>query len=165
MGANTNAADAVRDTPVSGQMRRAGLSLRVRLRRTRIDGELADAGGRARSEEHALRAAQLASEVNRRQVARSLREVVAAAENPRAEWLGSTAPLDRDVVVAGRDELMGLAHRLEQTGPLGPCGVARARVLASDGMGPLYNPASERSLGEAISWIADGLDMGPSSGA
>jgi len=143
----------------------AGLSLRVRLRRRRIDGELADAGGRASSEEYALRAAQLASEVNRRQVARSLREVVAAAENPRAEWFGSTALLDRDVAVAGRHGLMGLAQRLEQAGPLGACGIARARVLASDGMGPLYNPASERSLAEAISWIADGLDMSPSSGA
>ena len=94
-----------------------------------------------------------------------MREVVAAAENPRAEWLGSTALLNRDVVVPWRGGLMGLAERLEQPGPVGPCGVARASVLASDGMGPLYNPASERSLGEAISWIADGLDMSPSNGA
>ena len=146
-------------------MRRAGLSLRVRLWRRRIDRQLADADRRAHSEEHALRAEQRASEVNRRRVARSLREVVVAAENPRAEWLGSTALLDRDVAVAGRDGLMALAERLEQTEPLGPCGIARARVLASDGLGPLHNPASERSLGEAISWVADGLDMGPSGGA
>jgi hypothetical protein len=163
MNANTNAAEAVRGTPVPGQMRRAGLGLRVRLRRGRIDRELADAGGRALSEEHALRAAQLASESTRGQVARTLREVVACAENPRAEWLGSTALLDRDVAVAGRAGLMDLVQRLEQKGPLSPCGLARARILASDGMGPLYNPASERSLGEAISWIADGLDMAPSS--
>jgi hypothetical protein len=37
MNANTNAAEAVRGTPVPGQMRRAGLGLRVRLRRGRID--------------------------------------------------------------------------------------------------------------------------------
>jgi hypothetical protein len=83
----------------------------------------------------------------------------AAAENPRAEWFGSTALLDRDVVAAWREELTGLAERLEEPGPVGPCGVARARVLACDGMGPLYNPASERYMGEAISWIAEGLDM------
>jgi hypothetical protein len=165
MSAHTNAADAIGDTRVSGQMRRAGLSLRVRLRRRRIDRELADTGGSAISEAHALRAVQLASDVNRREAARSLREVVAAADSPRAEWFGSTALLDRDVAVAGRDGLMGLAQRLEQREPLGPCGIARARVLASDGMGPLYNPASERSLVEAISWIAEGLDMRPSSGA
>jgi hypothetical protein len=165
MSAHTNAVDAAGDTPVSGQLRRAGLSLRVRLRRRRIDRELADGRGLRLSEAHALRAVQLTSEVNRRLLARSLREVVAAADSPRAEWFGSTALLDRDVAAAGRDGLIGLAQRLEQSGPLGPCGIARARVLASDGMGPLYKPASERSLGEAISWIAEGLDMGPSSGA
>jgi hypothetical protein len=165
MSTNTNAADATRHTRISGQRRRAGVSLRVRLRRGRIDRDLAEARVHDRSEEHTLREAQLASEVNRRDIARSLREVVAAAESPRAELLGSTALLDRDVVVAWRDGLMGLVERLEQSGPIGPCGVARARVLASDGMGPLYNPASERSIGEAISWIADGLDMSPSNRA
>jgi hypothetical protein len=159
MSTNTNTADAAPLIGTSGQMRRAGLSLRVRLRRARLDRELADVRAGERSEEHALRAAQLTSRVTRRDTARSLREVVAAAENPRAEWFGSTALLNRDAVMPWRDELTRLAGRLEQTGPSGPCGVARARVLASDEMGPLYNPASERSMREAISWIAEGLDM------
>jgi hypothetical protein len=64
-------------------------------------------------------------------------------------------------VVAWRDRLTEPAERLERPGPIGPCGVARARVLAVDGMGPLYNPASERSMEEAISWIVEGLDMAP----
>jgi hypothetical protein len=91
-----------------------------------------------------------------------LREVVAAAENPRAELLGSTALLDREIVVRWREGLLGLAERLEQSGPVGACGVPRSLVLASDGMGPLHNPASERSMGEAIRWIAEGLEMFPS---
>jgi hypothetical protein len=165
MSTDTNTADAAPQLGTSGEMRRAGLSLRVRRRRARLDRDLADARVSERSEEHALRAAQLTSGVTRRDTARSLREVVAAAENPRAEWFGSTALLDRDIVAAWRDGLTGLAERLEQPGAIGPCGVARARVLASAGMGPLYNPASEQSMGEAISWIADGLDLGPSSGA
>lgn len=169
MSTNTNTYEAAGHTRKSGQTRRAGVSLRVslraRLRRGRIDRDLAEARVHNGSEEHTLRAAQLASEANRRNTARSLREVVAAAENPRAEWLGSTALLNRDAVVPSREGLMGLVERLEQAGPIDPCGVARARVLASDGMGALYTPASERSLGEAISWIADGLDMSPSNGA
>jgi hypothetical protein len=165
MSTNTNTADAAPQLGTSGQMPRAGLSLRVRLRRARLDRDLADARMGERSEEHALRAAQLTSGATRCDTARSLREVVAAAENPRAEWFGSTALLDRDVVVAWRDRLAGLAERLEQPSPIGACGVARARVLASDGMGPLYNPASERSLAEAIWWIADGLDTSVSNGA
>jgi hypothetical protein len=165
MSTNTNTADAAPQLGRSGQMRRTGLSLRVRLRRTRLDRELADARVGERSEEHELRAAQLTSEANRRDIARSLREVVALAENPRAEWLGSTALLNRDVVLPSRDGLMGLVKQLEQSSPIGPCGVARARLLAFDGMGPLYNPVSERSIGEAISWTADGLELSPSSGA
>jgi len=165
MSTNTNAYEAARPTRISGQTRHAGVSLRVRLRRGRIDRDLAEARVHNNSEEHTLREAQLASMVNRRDIARSLREVVALAENPRAEWLGSTALLNRDVVVPSRDGLMGLVERLEQTGPIGVCGVARVRVLASDAMGPLYNPASERSMGEAISWVADGLDMSALSGA
>jgi hypothetical protein len=159
MSTDTNIADAAPQLETYGQKRRAGMSLRVRLRRGRIDRDLAEARVSDLSEEHRLRAAQLASEVNRRDIARSLREVVVLAENPRAEWLGSTALLNRDVVVPSRDGLMGLVERLEQTGPIGACGVARARVLASDAMGPLYNPASERSMADAISWIAEGMDM------
>jgi hypothetical protein len=64
-------------------------------------------------EEHELRAAQLTSGITRRDTARSLHRVVAAAENPRAEWLGSTALLDRDAVLPWRDELTHLAGRLE----------------------------------------------------
>jgi hypothetical protein len=159
MSINTNVAHAPRHARTSGQARLIALNLRVRLRRARIDRDLAEAGISDRSEEQTLRAAQLTSAANRRDAARSLREVVVAAENPRAELLSSTALLERDVVVPSRDGLMGLAARLEHSGPVGPCGVARARVLVSDGMGPLYNPHSERSLGEAISWIAAGLDM------
>jgi hypothetical protein len=159
MSTNTNTADAAPQLGTSGRMPRAGLSLRVRLRRARLDRDLADARVGERSEEHALRAAQLTSGATRCDTARSLREVVAAAENPRAEWFGSTALLDRDNVLPWRDGLTALAERLDQPGPIGPCGVARARVLTYDGMGPMYNPASEQSMGEAISWIAEGLDM------
>jgi hypothetical protein len=160
MSIDANTADAAPRVGTSGQTWRTGLSLRVRLRRTRLDRDLADARIGERSEEQQLRAAQLTSEVTRRDTTRSLREVVAAAENPRAEWFASTALLNRDVVMPRRSELMALVHRLEQPGPIGPCGAARARVLAIDGIGPLYNPASEHSMGEAISWIAGGMDMG-----
>jgi|GEM_PF-2627006 len=159
MSTNMNTADPAHSLGTSGQMRRAGLSLRVRLRRTRLDRDLANARVGELSEEQERRAAQLTSVVTRRNTARTLREVAAAAGNPRAEWLGSTALLNRDAVPSWRDELTRLAGRLEQTGPIGPCGVARALVLASDGMGPLYNPASEQSMGEAIAWIGEGLDM------
>ena len=81
---------------------------------------------------------------------------------PRGESLGGVVRFNR---AAGQGRrcgltggLIGLVERLEQPGAIGPCGVARARVLASDGMGPLYNPASStplvrRSRGSPRDWI------------
>lgn len=63
MSTNTTAAGAPRHTRRSGQTPRASVRLRVRLRRERIDRDLADnARMHNRSEEHTLRAAQLTSE-------------------------------------------------------------------------------------------------------
>jgi hypothetical protein len=130
----------------------------VCVRRRRIDADLADGQLPAHGEEHVLRAAQLAAGASRRKLAGSLREVVDAAENPRAEALGSAALVDRQAVLGWRGGLLGLAERLERPGPVSPCGIARGVTLVSDGVGPLYNPASERPLGEAIWWVADGLE-------
>jgi hypothetical protein len=135
-------------------MPRTGLSLRMRLRRARLDRDLADARVGERPGERALRAARLTSRVTHRDTARSRREVVTAAENPRAEWSGSIALLDRDVGGTGSPGWPGGSRSRVRSVRM----ASRARVLASDGMGPLYNPASERSLGEAIARIADGLD-------
>jgi hypothetical protein len=157
MAARTKRTEMVRRVQTASALRRVALRLRVRLWRRRIDADLAD-GRLHGGENHALRAAQLATEASPRNLARSLREVVDAAENPRTEMLGSTALIDRHAVLGWLGGLLGLAERLERSGPICPCGVARGVTLISDGMGPLYNPASERSLGEVIWSIADGLD-------
>ncbi|MGA2320977.1 MAG: hypothetical protein ABSG95_09585 [Solirubrobacteraceae bacterium] len=133
----------------------------MRIRRGRLDRELAEGCVCDASEARALRARQLADLVTRGQLARSLREVVAQAENPRAGVLSSTVPVVRRVVVAWREALLGLAERLEQAGPINPGGVARVLDLLSDGTGPLYNPAPRRSIEEAIWWVADGLYLCP----
>ena len=133
-----------------------GARLRVRLRRGRLDRELAEGRDPEACGDRALRAGQLTEAVTRRRVARSLRGVVAKAERAPG-GLGSAAPVCRGAVLAWREGLLGLADRLEQPGALNPCGVARALVLLTDGTGPLYNPAPEPSLGELVWWVADGL--------
>jgi len=145
MSTNTTTAEAPRDARISSRTRRAGLSLCVRLRRARIDRDLAEARLSERSEEHALRAAQLASEVNRRAIARSLRDVVAAAENPRAEWLGSTAPLNRDVVLPTRAGLMELVKRLGRSGPIHRGSQRRSRRPDHRRARPSYSQPTNRS--------------------
>lgn len=106
-----------------------------------------------------MRASQLADPVGWRELACSLRRVVADAESPRAAPPASTVPVLRDVVVPWREALIGLAERLEQPMPINPVGAARVLALLTDGAGPLYNPAPERSIGEAIWWVADGLAL------
>ena len=148
---------------MSMQGQRLGLRarLRVRLARGRLDRELADARVRDTSEDHALRARQLATPAARRQLACSLRRVLADAEDPRTAMRGSTVPVLWDAVLPWREALYGLAERLEQTEPVNPLGLARMRVLLTDGMGPLYNRAYERSLREMVWWIVDGLQLCP----
>jgi hypothetical protein len=56
---------------------------------------------------------------------------------------------------------LGLAERLERPVEVNPTGVARVLMLLTDGSGPLYNPARDRSVGEALWWVADGLALCP----
>ncbi len=137
------------------------LRLRVRVRRWRLDRELAAGPAGEISPELALRGRQLADPRSARTIARSLRRVVAAADRPPSPHPGGGVPVARPAVRASREALLGLAERLEQPVAVSPCGVARALMLLTDGAGPLFNPASERSLAEAIWWVADGLAQCP----
>lgn len=112
------------------------------------------------SVDHALRAGQLLDPLTRRELARSLREVVRRAENPSPAPFGSTVPVLGNVVLSWREGLLGLAERLERPVPTNPCGVARVLLLLTDGAGPLYSRAPQRPIGEMLWWIADGLQLG-----
>jgi hypothetical protein len=135
----------------------ARLRLGVRLRHWRLDRELADGVAASASARHALRAAQLTRPATRAALARSLRAVVARAQDPFAALSGAV-PVRRAEVGAWAQGLLGLAERLERNRPVSPQGMARVRLLVSDGLGPLYNSHSELTLGEAIWRVADGLE-------
>jgi hypothetical protein len=133
--------------------------LRVHLHRGRLDHQIAEGFDPAAFEDRALRAVQLAGLPARRRVARSLRGVVRAADQPAP--LSSAVPVWRPTVLPWRQALLGLAERLERPEPVNPCGVARALIVLTDGAGPLYVREAARSVGEAVWWIADGLDPCP----
>ena len=142
--------------------------LRVRFRRSLLDRQLAAGGSTERSPVHALRARQLADPAGRSAVAKALRDVVDDAMEPYAVLtpvrLRRTAflvSLRQDEVREWQEGLRGLVERLEGSAPVSPCGVARARMLLTDGTGPLYNPNADRGLGETLWWIADGLALCP----
>lgn len=142
--------------------RRSRLSLqaRVRVHRASIDRELA-AGRFPAREESVMRASQLADPAGRRRVARSIRRLADYAIAPPSMVLTSTAPINRAEIRRCREGLLGIAERLEREGPVNPCGVARAVVLLGDGDGPVYCRSPERSLDDALWWIADGLQPCP----
>lgn len=135
------------------------LRTRVRIRRRRLDRELA-IGCELVSADHSLRARQLMDPATRRRLASSLRRVVAEAERSQAVVF-SSVPVCRATVAPWREGLLGLAEALTAPEPLNPCGVARTLELLSDGTGPLFNPASRRSIAEMVWWIADGLQPCP----
>jgi hypothetical protein len=133
--------------------------VRVRLSHGRLDRGLADGWPPEAFEDLSLRAAQLAGVRTRRGVAGSLRRLVRLAELPPLARFGSAVPVCRSSVLRWREGLLGLAERLDDPIPVNPCGVARALVLLTDGSGPFYNPNEARRMGEAVWWVADGLQL------
>jgi hypothetical protein len=131
----------------------------VKLHRHRLDHQLADGLDPLDLTERALRATQLAAMPAQRRTARSLRRVVKEAGRPTGLALEATIPVSQRAVLTWRQGLLGLADRLERPEPVNPCGVARALVLLTDGVGPLYDPGAARSMGDAVWWIADGLQL------
>ena len=131
--------------------------LRVRLSHGRLDRGLADGWPPEAFEDLSLRAAQLAGLPTRRRVADSLRRLVRHAELAPFARLGSAVPVCRSSVLRWREGLLGLAERLDGPAPVNPCGVARALVLLTDGGSPFYNPHEAQQMGQAVWWVADGL--------
>lgn len=140
------------------------LRLRVWVRRRRLNNELAAGFEPHASDELALRARQLTDTSTRRRLARSLRGVASDVEDRRAAVLGPGVPVCRKVL-PWREGLLGLAERLDGREPVNARGVARTLLLLTDGSGPIYNPAPRRSIGEAVWWIAEGLQLSPTSDA
>lgn len=71
--------------------------------------------------------------------------------------ISSAVPPLRSDVKAFRRGLLEIADCLQRPEAVPACGVARASWLLTDGAGPLYNRHAQRSLIEAVWWIADGF--------
>lgn len=143
----------------SASTSRLVLRVRVRVRRARLDRQLADGLAPEALLDRAVRAGQLVDPATRRRTARTLRRLVMEAELPAAARACPVVPVHRRSVLPWREALLGLADRLENSAPLNPCGIARTLVLLTDGAGPLYDPRSAFALGDAVWWVADGLQL------
>jgi hypothetical protein len=134
---------------------RAGLldRLMVRARARALDSALACGTSAEASARLALRAQQLVRMRNRRDLARGVRRILAEAERPGPSR-SPQAPVCSDRVRAAAAEFRALAGLLLSPAPLPARGVAQARLLVTDGGGPLYRRSCQDDLralvGEAV---------------
>jgi hypothetical protein len=132
------------------------LRLRVYLTRGRLDRQLADAPSCALTRALALRSRQLTERGTRLELADLFRAIVEHVES--SPQLVTSDVTDRVAVRTAREPVLGLAERLEGSVPVNPRGVAQAKALLTDGLSPLYNRSSERTVTQAIWQIQDNLD-------
>jgi|HubBroStandDraft_3_1064219.scaffolds.fasta_scaffold135822_2 hypothetical protein len=136
------------------------LRLRVYLTRGMLDRRIATGSACESSAALALRAAQLIDPRTRRQTARALYGIVEYVERVGSRPAFTAVVVDRRAVRSSRHAILGLAERLEGGAPAAPRGVALARMLLTDGIGPLFNANSRQTAIEAIWSIGDALEDG-----
>ena len=120
----------------------------ARYMATSLDSQLAGGVGPESSLRLALRARLLVRPAHTRTISRALKWLVMTSEaSPRAPV---RAPVRREAVRLARGELLTLADRLVEPGPLGAQGVARVQLLLRDGAGPLYSAKPGRDLGSEV---------------
>jgi hypothetical protein len=128
----------------------------LRNARRRADGELV--ATRLPPPRLAWRAAELVSDEHRIDLARSLTDVVHAADE---RLLPAASPIARAAVRECRPQLLAIAARLfEVSEPVSARGVLLAMRLLTYGSGPLYGRGDPERLRAAASAILVALDGG-----
>jgi hypothetical protein len=121
--------------------------LRARWHAGHLDHELAAGVSPDSTVDRSLRAQSLVQLCTRRDLARSMRRVLAAAtQRPASGRL--PAPVSRAPVAACATEIDELISRLLAPGPVAARGVAQARLLITEAGGPLYRVGHRASAAE-----------------
>jgi len=129
--------------------------LLARFRAGQLDRQLAGGSSPDATIALALRAGILEGMRERRQLARTVRHIIAAAAPDSSARL--VVPLCRDRVRASSAELAELIDSLLTPGPVSAQGVAQARALVTEATSPLYNRASCIDLRAAAHAAADAM--------
>jgi hypothetical protein len=127
----------------------------ARLRADHLDRQLAAGTSPDSTIELALRAGMLESMRERRQLARTLRKIIAAASPDSGRR--PVVPLCRDRIRASSAQLAELVDVLLAPGPVSAQGVAQTMALVTDATSPLYNPANRSDLRAAAHAAAHAL--------
>jgi hypothetical protein len=127
------------------------------LRRHSLDRELARGVDPASSPGLALRASRLTRSRSRQRLARSLRDVIADAQHPPRVPSARVAP-SRAEVLDARESLREVQDLLASSAPVYAAGIARLKMLLTDGVSPLYTPRHRGELGKELERILAGLE-------
>jgi hypothetical protein len=109
----------------------------ARLRAHQLDRLLAVGVSAPPGSALAVHQARLTSVAEREAIARALRRAVRDAHAGGAPR-SSRVPLHPNNIAAAEDLIDAITRRLHSPRPVGACGMARLRVVLSDGSGPLY---------------------------
>jgi hypothetical protein len=117
---------------------RPSLAARVtaRLRADQLDRQLAVGVPAPAGSALAVHQARLTSVAERETVARTLRQAVHATHAGTSRW--SRIPVHPTNIVAAQDLIAAITLRLHSPRPVSARGMARLRVVLSDGCGPMY---------------------------
>jgi hypothetical protein len=139
--------------------RRAGLRDRLvaRILAARLDDELARGVAPEASVPLLLRAQRLIAPGTRAALAHDIERILRDAMSSCVWVISQVAPRRRAVLDAA-EELHALAHRLSAPGPVSAGGVARVRLLLTDGAGPLYFHGASDGLRTVASSALDSLE-------
>jgi hypothetical protein len=146
-----------RSTSVEASLK---LRLRVYVTRGALDRQIAAGRPYESTPALALRSRQLTDARTRQQIARSLRGIVDYADYRRSHRIISASVVEPAAVRRARHPILGLAERLEGAAQVNAAGVARAQVLLTDGLSPLYNRNCPRTATQAIYEVQDALEQG-----
>jgi hypothetical protein len=151
--------DAVPKHPESRELAETGPNLdvriRTRIRRSRLDSQLAHGADSTASAERALRAAQLQSTAERARIANALVEMLGDAR--RGEPMTLRPRPQRAAVREAADDVLALVLRLRDARPAAVRGAAMAARLVDDRTSPMHRHDTG-DLREAIRAAASALD-------
>jgi hypothetical protein len=131
--------------------------LAARLGAGHLDGELARGADPEERPALALRARRLLAPRTRAALGRHVQDMLRDALDGEGAVITRIRPR-RAAVLEAAGELDAVARRLLEPRPVSASGVARVRLLLTDGCGPLYFPGTGETLRAAVAAALSGLE-------
>jgi hypothetical protein len=132
----------------------------VRLKAASLDRRLAAGEAAASDQLLAARANLLVEWQGRRCLAEDWEHLLSAARKPTVAR-SPRLPLQSEAIVGAEHYVRELVAKLRQPADVSPRGVALARLLMTDGAGPLYNPRRAADLVPALRSATTSLTRPP----